>query len=62
MALIPEWEAEQRVGEKVLEMVERLKDIDALVPGTQANWMLDVDAKRYKVTVTVVGDADGNSD
>ena len=41
------------IGFKIVEMADRLKDVDAAVPGTQATWALEIDGARFKVAVTV---------
>jgi len=48
-----------RVGAKVIEAAERLKDVDAAIPGAQATWHFEIEDVRYRVVVTRVGPDEG---
>lgn len=41
------------VGEKVIEMAERVKTAHKVMPGAQATWAFEVEDDRFNVTVTV---------
>jgi len=41
------------VGEKVMEMADRLRLADRIVPGAHARWVFEMDDTRYEVTVRV---------
>lgn len=43
-----------RVGATVIEMANRLKDVAAVLPGSEASWNFEIDDVRYKVRVSVV--------
>lgn len=40
------------IGFKVVEMADRLKDVAAAVPGSQAKWGFEIDGVRYQVVLT----------
>jgi hypothetical protein len=46
-------DAAYRVGAKVIEMAERLKDVAAAIPGARATWNFEIDDVRFHVAVTV---------
>ncbi|MEW4459475.1 hypothetical protein AB1K42_15390 [Roseibium algicola] len=41
------------VGEKVIEMAERIKPVHKVMPGAQAAWSFEDENTRFNVTVTV---------
>lgn len=43
------------IGEKIVEMADRVKVGHAALPGTQATWVVEIDDTVYKVVVTVEG-------
>lgn len=45
--------ATQVIGEKVLEMIDRLKVTHACAPGAQASWGLTVDGVRFALVMRV---------
>ena len=53
---LTEYEAAYAVGEKVLEMCDRVKPMNAIVPGTRATWEFEVEDVRYRVVVSVVNE------
>lgn len=44
---------EHDIGEKIVEMCDRVKVMHAAIPGAQAKWVIEVDDIRYKVVITV---------
>lgn len=44
-----------RVGEKVVEMAEKVKIADATDLGVRATWHLEMGDERYRVVMTVAG-------
>lgn len=47
-----DWGASHAMGNKVLEMVDRLKVAHAVAPGAVATWCFEVDGQRYKLAMT----------
>ncbi|KKX29199.1 hypothetical protein [Rhizobium sp. LC145] len=45
----------QAIGEKIVEMADRVKVVHAAMPGAQAAWAFEMDGTRYRVVVTVEG-------
>jgi hypothetical protein len=45
------YEAALGVGEKVIEMADRVADLNAAVPGAEAKWTFEMDGSRFQVTV-----------
>ena len=43
----------EEIGEKIVEMTERVKVAHSVLPGSQATWVLEVDEIRFKIVVTV---------
>lgn len=43
----------EEIGEKIVEMTDRVKTVHAVSPGAQATWVLEVDDIRFKVAVSV---------
>lgn len=43
----------EEIGEKIVEMTDRVKTVHAAIPGARATWVLEVDDIRFKVVVTV---------
>lgn len=41
------------IGEKIVEMADRVKVMHAAIPGAQAKWVIEMDDVRYRVVVTV---------
>jgi phosphoribosyl-ATP pyrophosphohydrolase len=41
------------IGEKIVEMADRVKVMHAAIPGAQAKWIIEMDDVRYQVLVTV---------
>lgn len=48
-----EFEARLAIGEKVIEMAERVKVIHSVTPGAVASWGFEMDGVRYQLTMTV---------
>jgi hypothetical protein len=42
------------IGFKVVEMADRLIDVDAAMPGTEASWTFEIDGHEYRVKLTKV--------
>lgn len=53
MTYLNEWQAAEAIGEKVLDMIDRLKNVDAVAPGTQADLRFEVDGVEYDLAVKV---------
>mgnify|MGYP001209320058 CR=1 FL=1 len=43
----------EEIGQKIVEMTDRVKVVHAAMPGSQAKWVLEVDDVRFNVVVTV---------
>lgn len=43
----------EEIGEKIVEMTDRVKVAHSVLPGSQATWVLEVDDIRFKIVVTV---------
>lgn len=41
------------IGEKVMEMADRVKAVNPAVPGVRATWFLTVDGTRFEMVMTV---------
>lgn len=41
-----------RIGFKLVEMADRLVDVDAALPGSQAKWAFEIDGKSFDIVVT----------
>lgn len=41
------------IGEKVMEMADRVKAVNPAVPGVRANWCFTVDGTRFQMIVAV---------
>lgn len=50
---LTDWEAAGEIGQKVIDMAERVKKLDPVVPGTRAKWGFEMDGTRYEVVVRV---------
>lgn len=50
---LDDYAAAYAIGEKVLEMADRLSPVDRVVPGSRANWALEVDGVRYSLVMSV---------
>ena len=48
-----EFEARLEIGEKVIEMAERLKVVHSVSPGSVASWGFEMDGARYQLTMSV---------
>ncbi|WP_448660313.1 hypothetical protein ACPVPU_07325 [Sphingomonas sp. CJ99] len=57
--LMDDFEAAHRVGEKVLEMADRLSTAQKIVPGSRAAWAFDVDGVRFELEMKIGGSAEG---
>jgi hypothetical protein len=51
LAILSPFDAEA-IGAKVVEMADRLVDVDAALPGSRASIDIDLDDKRFRITVT----------
>ena len=49
---LTEYAAAIVIGEKIIEMADRLARVHAAVPGAQGRWVFDMDGKRFIVVVT----------
>jgi len=49
--VVSEFQAERMLGEKVLEMVDRISGLETIIPNGAAEWDFEVDGKVYKMTV-----------
>lgn len=47
------WQVSETIGEKVLEMADRLASVDKIVPGTRANCGIEIDGVAYDLMLTV---------
>jgi hypothetical protein len=47
------WDAQVALGGKVMEMAERLKTADAVVPGAVATYTFEMDDVPFKITMTM---------
>lgn len=47
------WDAEFRLGEKLIEMADRLKSAHAIVPGAVATYGFELDGTAFKISMTV---------
>jgi hypothetical protein len=43
----------QEIGEKIVEMAERVRDMDRITPGAVARWGFEMDDVRYGVRICV---------
>ncbi|WP_126977449.1 hypothetical protein [Frigidibacter oleivorans] len=41
------------IGWKIIEMAERLRGMNSVVPGAVAKWAFEMDGRRYKVSIVV---------
>lgn len=41
------------IGRKIVEMADRVREIDPIVPGAAATWNFEIDDKKFHVAVTV---------
>ena len=41
------------IGEKIVEMADRLKVVALACPGAKATWGLDIDGTLFQITVTM---------
>lgn len=48
MSELFEWQAAERIGEKVLEMADRLSEMAAIIPGAEMKWRLEIDDAEYE--------------
>ena len=53
MPSLAEFDAACAIGEKLIEMADRLKPVDGVVPGSQAKWAFEMDDVRYGVVMAV---------
>lgn len=49
---LTEYAAALVIGEKIIEMADRLARVHAIAPGAQGRWAFDMDDKRFIVVVT----------
>lgn len=54
-----EFGAAFRLGEKIMEMADRVLVAHRCVPGTKAVWPFEMDDVRFEVTITVAEPKDG---
>lgn len=64
MSALLEWDAAMQIGERIMEMADRVKVGHAVVPGTKAEWEFEMDGTAFAVVITVasVAPATRNSD
>lgn len=43
----------ETIGEKIVDMADRVKAANAVRPGAQARWVFEMDGTLYRVLVTV---------
>lgn len=43
----------QYIGEKIVEMTDRVKEAHSAVPGARAEWVIEADDVRFRIAVTV---------
>lgn len=41
------------IGEKIVEMAERVEKVDPAVPGARMTWVFEMEDTKFKVTVEV---------
>jgi hypothetical protein len=41
------------IGEKIVEMADRVKVMHAALPGSQAKWVIEIDNMRFNVVISV---------
>lgn len=51
--LLDDFEAALELGQKVMEMAERLEPVDRVTPGAQAAWRFMIDGVHYKLVMAV---------
>lgn len=42
------------IGFKIVEMADRLVDVDAAMPGSEATWTFEIDGHEYRVKITKI--------
>lgn len=53
MGIMPEFLASEMLGERLIEVADRLVTADKVVPGTMANYSFSVDGTEFEVSVRV---------
>lgn len=53
---VPEHQAALMIGERVVEMVDRLSAVDSVVPGIEAEWFFKMDDRKFRLAVVSVSD------
>lgn len=47
------------IGLKIVEMADRLKPMNAVIPGTEATWAFEMDDHRFVVSMTMAPKQEG---
>lgn len=47
------------IASKIIEMADRVRKLDAAVPGARAKWFFEVDDDRFEVNLAFAGKAKG---
>lgn len=45
------WSDAHQIGEKIVEMCDRVRKIDPVVPGAQAKWGIEIDDIQFEIIV-----------
>lgn len=60
---LDDFQAAVDIGQKVIEMADRLEPVDRVTPGAQATWKFSIEDIEYSVVLTVVSrDAGSKAD
>lgn len=51
---VTQFEAAYDIGEKVLEAMDRVKNMQRIVPGTGAKWKVRIDGTWFEIDVKIV--------
>ncbi len=58
---LDEFQAALELGEKLMEMADRLEPIERIQPGAQATWAFHIDGVRFSLVLSVASRGSNNT-